>query len=249
MNVRFLTVSAFVTALVAILLLHSEGVWDFFFLTARDPSPCDCLTGVFADTVIFGALRRNSSFIGIHWRVTVAHAASFMEMWQLKFGDRLVVHALRPPDAAENSTAAHELRRQLDEDAAHRGGRTAPGRGDNSRRGGSGGWVTRVGGQVASSRRRHHDYTRDAFSAKEPMCHLWILPERSRLSPAVWGAVGDLLREGTLAGAPVHISGESAASRRCQPLGVLLWADLSDRETLRRVVSPQVVEMFATISG
>ncbi|RNF03385.1 uncharacterized protein Tco025E_08189 [Trypanosoma conorhini] len=228
---RLAVVGAAFAVLVALVLIYGDDLWGVGPPRHAGSSPCECLTGVFADNALLGALHRKSLFVGLHWRATPAYVAAFLDPWQAKYVNCVSFHKLELPDAHNDTAAVELLRRRLEEDAAN----DVPG-----------GWRIRDRGLMASAQRRR-ERRRAPASAAEPTCHVWILPETARLPSVVWVALKGLLQEGTLADTPVRLSASDAALSRRQPLGVLLWADPADREALKHVVSPRTVMMFTTI--
>ncbi|KEG08423.1 hypothetical protein DQ04_07221040 [Trypanosoma grayi] len=242
MFVRRSTVSAFAILFLAIALLYQDTVWDALSTNTRRDSPCLCLTGIFADAHLLGALRRSSRpFIGIHWRVTPAFASDFMDPWRSKYANCLALHELQPLHVPEGMSAVDALHQQLEDDVARGKGEKEKAKsvdGDD--------WAIRGSGAFVSRRRRG----RRKGSAAAPMCHVWLLPEASQLPPAVWVALEELLQEGTLAGRPVRTSGTSGAlnpqqeGQQYYPLGVLL---LADRDSLKRLMPPHTAMMFTAV--
>ncbi|EAN89010.1 hypothetical protein TcCL_NonESM05343 [Trypanosoma cruzi] len=232
MFLRLATVGAFVTVLVAFTLLHGDELWGFGPQRRRGNSPCECLTGVIGDSALLGALHRKSLFLGLHWRATPAHVMAYLDPWQLKYANCISFHRLELSGIKNDTSAVDVLRERLEEDAAN----------DTS-----GSWMIRDRGLMAS-RQRHRQHGRLKTSAAEPTCHVWILPETARIPLTVWVALKGLLQEGTIADVPVRLSARETKWSMYQPLGVLLWADPADRETLKHVVPPRTVMMFTTIS-
>ncbi|EKF30896.1 hypothetical protein MOQ_005275 [Trypanosoma cruzi marinkellei] len=232
MFLHLATVGAFATVLVALTLLHGDELWGLALQRHRSNSPCECFTGILGDSALLGALQRKSLFLGLHWRATPAYVMAYLDPWQLKYANCISFHTLELPEIKNDTSALDVLRERLEEDAAN----------DNS-----GSWMIRDRGMMAS-RRRHRQHGLYKASAAEPTCHVWVLPETARIPLVVWVALKGLLQEGTIADVPVRLSGGEATWSRYQPLGVLLWADPADRETLKYVVPPRTVMMFTTIS-
>ncbi|ESL10684.1 hypothetical protein TRSC58_01578 [Trypanosoma rangeli SC58] len=224
-------VGAAATVLLAFVLLHVDDLWGVGPPRHGIFSPCEWLTGVFADNALRGVLHRKTLFVGLHWRVTPAYATAFLDPWQAKYANCISIHKLELPDARNDTAAVEVVRRRLEEDVAS----------DTS-----GKWGIRDSGLMASKQRRR-DRSRARASTAEPTCHVWILPETARLPSEVWVALRGLLQEGTLAGLPVRFSASDTAWSMYQPLGVLLWADPADREALKHVVPPRTVITFTTI--
>ncbi|ORC85937.1 uncharacterized protein TM35_000311230 [Trypanosoma theileri] len=255
---RFAGIWTVVILLIAIILLQGDILPSPFSTIRRGNSPCECLTGIFADNALRTALRRESLFIGIHWREARSRVVPFFDPWSLKYANCLSLHEFSIPlDGIELNTSTRKingesslvaveeaLRRQMEEDIADDG--------SNGNRKNSG-LTIRDGGLFGVQRvwRGRGKISSSSAIERTPTCHVWILPETIQLPLEVWMTLRTLLAEGTLAGKSLYLTSDNNKRHKWkyyQPFGVLLWADPNDRESLKRMVPASTLKMFTTIS-
>ncbi|KAH9586312.1 hypothetical protein LSM04_005863 [Trypanosoma melophagium] len=264
---RFAKIWTIVVLLIAIILLQGDIIPSPFSPRRGGNSPCECLTGVFADNAIRTALRRESLFIGIHWREARSRIFPFFDPWSLKYDNCLTLHELYIPFYTielngtdgkmkmkdwNTSVLEEALYRQIENDITNNGS-------SNSK---SNILTMRDSGLFAIQRvwwRRRGRISSSSVYGGTPSCHVWILPETTDMPLEVWMALRRLLENGTLAGKSIHFSSESTNNNNndnkkkrelwssYQPLGVLLWADSNDRKSLKRMLPDFTITMFTTI--